>query len=368
MGGSNGITVKTSPSVRMRLIRQRMLPLVVWLAAIAAVAMLVLRQNHRVDALGLVQSEVVAMAPLNNGRVQDVQVALLDEVTVGQVVAVMDDAQIESDLEAAQSELARLQVALNAARASAQRSNADRLDLLEARLAVLGLTLQREVNRFLQSRAQLVVERQQRMVAAGALADAELQQTIGRYEALNLEIEQVELLVAQARERLDSALIGRPGNDAESSAQLLPLEQRMAAEESRLLSVQSRQSARILRSPVAGTVTEIRHRAGDAVSAGAPVVRITHRGAANIVVYVDETTAPLLELGESAQVSHRNTGSQAQLARVAKVGSSMVERPIELRRSQRTVEWGVPVILVRDPDQAQTFYPGQTVAVRLNVD
>ena len=132
-------SIKTSSQVRSRMLRRMVMPWVVWGIAVVAVVMLFQRQVRQVDAVGLVQVDEAVISPEENGTVQEVPLALLEEVTAGQVVAIMDDGTIEAELQAAEAALNRLRAELNGIRSAPPPSNreaANRQRLLVDRLLV----------------------------------------------------------------------------------------------------------------------------------------------------------------------------------------------------------------------------------------
>jgi hypothetical protein len=224
--------VPTSTQVRMRVWRQRVLPLLVWGVSLAVAILLYQRQAGQIDAIGLVQLDEVSLVSTIGGTVQLVKVSQFDEVTVDQVVVIMDYGVIDSAAD------------------------------------------------------QTGAQNQARMPA--------------------------------------------------------------------------------IRSPVAGTVTEILHPSGDQVLAGTPLLRISNQNATTIIVFLDEATVSAIKAGLPVQVFARTRPRAVHEASVARVGTSFVERPVQLRRNQGTIEWGVPVLL--DQLSGEGLIPGQVVDLRFTLD
>jgi multidrug resistance efflux pump len=204
------------------------------------------------------------------------------------------------------------------------------------------------------------------MVQSGVLDEVIYQEVLKRYEALQQEIGETEAMIQLSRDRARSLTDQAGGTqrpDEEFSGLLLPLQQGMAAQQARILEVQTRRATRVLRSSVAGTVTQIFHRAGDAVSAGSPLMMISNKEVTTIIAFVDEGAASRIEKGAEVKVYPRTVPGTTLLARVARIGTSMVERPVQVRQSQGTLEWGVPVLLTQMSEQA--LFPGQVVDLRL---
>ncbi len=122
---------------RFRFWRQRFLPTLVWVAAVACAALLIGRQTHYINAVGVVELDSAAVSPLMDGTVHSVSVDLLDTVGSGQIVVLMDDAQVTAELAVAEAELTHLRASLEAEE-----------ERLELELAMDTATQQDDLRRF----------------------------------------------------------------------------------------------------------------------------------------------------------------------------------------------------------------------------
>ena len=80
------INIKNYP-FRLRL---HLLPILVWLAAVACVIGLFTRRSQRFEIVGMARSHVVQVSVNCPARLKDVQVTLFEKVTKGQTVAIVD--------------------------------------------------------------------------------------------------------------------------------------------------------------------------------------------------------------------------------------------------------------------------------------
>ena len=67
-----------------------MIPIIVWLAAVACVVALFFFRSQRIEVVGLARAQTHTVSTVTPGRVIDLPVALYQPVAKGQIVAVID--------------------------------------------------------------------------------------------------------------------------------------------------------------------------------------------------------------------------------------------------------------------------------------
>jgi len=80
----------SSEGYRFGRLSMRILPVLVWLVAVACIVVLYQRRTRAFQVLGLAQGQVYEVAATCTGRLKSVPVGLFDKVEQGQIVAVLD--------------------------------------------------------------------------------------------------------------------------------------------------------------------------------------------------------------------------------------------------------------------------------------
>ncbi len=175
-------------------IRQQILPLLVWIAAVAGVAMLFYRGSQRFEVVGIAQSQVAQVCSPVDGRLKTVYVQLFDNVTKGQPVASLDDelltakiatvsataAHLRSQLVPTQEQLLANIAATELNRAEEQRRFA--VDVEKARLDILGLKAQIAADRITLENHAAELKISTDLLAKNAIAPYELDKAKALYE------------------------------------------------------------------------------------------------------------------------------------------------------------------------------------------
>jgi HlyD family secretion protein len=368
-------------SRRLRFWRRRYLPLVVWLAAIAAAGFLLERQAYRVDAVGVVELRQVAVAPLVNGALQSIGVDLLDPVKEGQLIGLMDDAEVAGELRIAESELSRLEASLAAENqrlvveqslAQAQNLNDFRQFVVneeQARLDLLDRQVSQETDRVALQRLEILLNRQKQLLEEQLIDVAAYDEARLQYANLEKQILENEAAIAVARRSLDEAIQRRSERekDAESTFPLDPFLQPFRAEirvqEARIAQLKDQRLQLALKAPVSGHISAVLCRTGQTVLAGSPIVMIADDRSQRVVAYVDEKAGRSIEPGAPVDLRSRLEPHIEINTAVSRVSLHVEEMPARLWRTPLVPQWGMPVLISDVP--SGLFIPGEVVQLRL---
>jgi len=375
--------IRTPLGRRVRFFRQRQLPVLIWIAAVASAVLLARRQAVRVDAIGIVEVRRATVAPQGVGTVKFVIPDLYDEVRAGEVVGGLDEARILAELQVVKTEIARLRAVIPAETARLQAADAaQRLDrqtqarrfawnLEGAELDLLDRCVILEVDRVEHERLTLVFERLRRLVAKGAASQADVDEAAAARKAVTIKISENTRVIAAAERRRDAA---RTRQDAlERTAelppgletQLEPIRRAVAVQQARLAELTLARAELVLRAPIDGVVSRILLRPGETATAGAPVMSIADPRTTRVVAYIPEGDGHLdVRVGDRVHLQRRTSPVQMLEAKVLRVGPAVEEIPIQGRRNPNLVEWGRPV-LIAATTPALDLYPGETVDVRI---
>ena len=376
--------------------RQQILPLFVWLAAVAGVAMLFYRGSQRFEVVGIAQSQVAQVCSPVDGRLKTVYVQLFDSVTKGQPVASLDDelltakiatvsataAQLRSQLVPAQEQLLANIAATELNRAEEQRRFA--VDVEKARLDILGLKAQIAADRITLENYSAEVKISTDLLAKNAIAPYELDKAKALYDALAKKVEQTEIQQTQAQEQLkiaqfrQDAFIAQKYQTPSVDAALDAMRKEVTVQEKLLDELEIQRKTLVITAPIDGTVVQILARANDAavhragegtlhkpgevVMAGQPILVIAQNKPKEIVAYAKE--GQLGQISAGTKVALVKNTSPAQIARseVASVGPVMEQLPARLWLNPNVPQWGLP-FLIKIPDGME-LTPGEIVGIR----
>lgn len=360
--------------------RTRVVVCAFWLVCLAGVVSLSRVEFRQVQALGLVETHDWAISTVMPARIAEIRTQLMAPVEAGQVLVTLDSSSYESELAVLEAQilLARAdlesmaeRIRLDAARLRQALVGDERqltVDYEEARLDYLALQVEVEVDRVKLQQVEANLRRQDELSRQGvvsqaiiedlSLLKAELETRI-RENTILAEVKQLQS--NERRERLNWV----DASTAESGVVALmePLRANIDRQHERVQLVLSQKREYVLTAPISGVVTRILHRPGEAVLAGDWILTISQPASTRVVAYLDDRVTSRVREGDRAMVQAAN-GTGARISgSVAHVGPAVIDRPLQLLSQPNILEWGVPVVIVLDDQQA--LRPGQRVRVSI---
>jgi HlyD family secretion protein len=327
------------------------------LAAALAAAALYLLQRHeggppvreaapapsRVAAEGRVEAEpgfdVDVSSGELNGRVAKILVREGEAVREGQLVAVLDNADLQARVAAAARELAVAESRLAEVLAGARRE-----EILQAAAALEGARASR-------AEAEKQVRRHRELLAQGMISPAALDAQERAFEVAGARVEELE----QHRRLLEAGPRG----------ETVKLHRDQVALARAGLEVQRRALDRtLIRSPIAGTVIKRYLDEGEGVTPEIPLLAVADLGRLWINAEVDETDAGKVRVGDSAEVTFEAYPGAVYRGRVSQVAQYAGQRAVRPRNP--AVNLGLKVVQVKIALEDRTpLKLGMTVDVRI---
>jgi multidrug resistance efflux pump len=377
-------------------IRQQILPLLVWIVAVAGVGVLFYHGSQKFEVVGIAQSQVAQVCSPVDGRLKTVYVQLFDNVTKGQPVASLDDelltakiatvsataAQLRSQLIPKQEQLLANISATELNRAEEQRRFA--VDVEKARLDILGLKAQIAADRITLESHAADLKISTDLLAKNAIAPYELDKTKALYEALAKKVEQTEIQLAQAQEQLkvaqlrQDAFIAQKYQSPSVDAAFDAMRKEVTVQEKLLDELEIQRKALVITAPIDGTVVQILARANDAAShragegtlhkpgevvmAGQPILVIAQNKPKEIVAYAKEGQLGQIAAGAKVVLVKNTVPSQIAQSEVASIGPVVEQMPARLWLNPNVPQWGQP-FLIKVPDGME-LTPGELVGIR----
>jgi len=392
-------------------LRMHLLPVLVWLGAIACVIGLFSWRSQRFEVLGIAQGQVHQIAASCTGRLKSVPVNLFEQVEVGQTLAVLDtildneqllEADLKSQLATAMAEAEHLTVQLVPTQEALLAEESDReinragqmrrflVDVEQARLQILGLKVQIASDRIVLDDLAFEVKITEDLLEKEAVAPYELQKVRVQYDSLAKKVEENQRMLEQsegdlkqAQQRLDEFIqrqMEHPSVD--SSLEIIRKEIRVQEELMSGLLVQLEtlklRKSLVLKSPFDGVVIPIQgqanqtilrrpgedviRRAGEVIRTGDPILAVAELKPSEIIAYVNENQLGLVQKKTEVEIVKNRYPEQKARSEVMYIGPTIELMPERLWRNPNVPQWGRPIV-IEIPERLELI-SGELVGIR----
>jgi len=230
---------------------------------------------------GRIEATDIDVATRSSGRLKELLVKEGDDVTEGQVIARMDTAPLDADLQRAQAQLKQAENSkTTAAAVLAQREQA-----VNTASAVVAQR-QAEVNL-----ATKQLQRTQELINKGFVSPQKLDEAQAQLAGAKAGLSAAQSQVAEAR----SAIVA-------TKSQLVEADSVIATAQASLARVQADLNDTVLRAPRAGRVQVLAAQAGEVLGAGGRVVSLVDVGDVYMTFFLPETAAGRLAIGSDVRL------------------------------------------------------------------
>lgn len=397
--------------INKRYYLRHLLPVTVWLGAVALVVWLFYHRTQRFEVVGIARGQIRQVAVSSTGRIREIAVDLFEPVRAGQTLAVVDtvldneqalEAELKAQLGATRAEAERLaalliptQEQLQADVAGLQISRADNqrrfaVDVENARLGILELQAAIASDRVTLNDLSMDVKILEDLLEKQAIAPYELQKVQVQHESLASKLKENERSLEQARADLKKA----EERYEEFSRQTLPeqsvdhaleairkeitvQEELMKGLLAQLAALETRRSVEVT-SPMDGVVIpvdsqandalmqrpgeQVMRRTGEVVSAGDPILAIAQKEPTEIIAYVGQSQLGFVKEAMAVELVTIREPRQVTQSFVSSIGPTIELKPQRLWRNPNIAEWGRPVLIQIPPDL--TIVPGEVIGIR----
>lgn len=327
--------------------RRRRAPLLVAAALVAAagvgLALVVGGRGSRpaaLEATGTVEATEAVLGFAAAGRIAEIRVHEGDVVTAGDVLAILDTAQVMARLRQA-----RAAVRVAAAQLSDLESGARPQELEDRRQAVSAA--QRTLEQ-----AELDLSRTRELAASDIVSRQAL-------DAAQTARDVAQARYEQARQALELAEAGARGE------QIAGARAALAAAQSAAGLVQASLPDYFVRSPFAGLVTVRAREPGESVVPGGAVVSVMNPADRWVRIYVPENRLGAVRIGERATIAIDAFPKRAFSGEVSWIAeeAEFTPRNVQTRDERVKLVYAVKVRITNDPELA--LKPGTPADVRL---
>jgi multidrug efflux pump subunit AcrA (membrane-fusion protein) len=391
-------------------LRLHLLPIIVWLAAVACVIGLFTRRSQRFEIVGMARSPVVHVSVNCQARLKAVPVKLFEKVTKGQTVAIVDTVldneqprlELQTQLNTIVAEIQHLSAQLIPTQETLLAEESDRtisriarmrtfdVDIENARIQILSLRSQIASDRILLEDLAAQVKDTRNLVEQKALAPYEQEKAQVQYDVLAKKIdenknllEQAKSDLEQARQRRDEYTKNNPFNPSVDDA-LEVIRKKIAVQENLMKGVNAQLDALMasesleVKAPIDGIVIPIQQQAnearllrpgekiigrpGEVVTAGEPILGIAEARPKEIIAYIGERLLGQLQANMPVELIKEREPPQIARSQITQIGPTMELMPERMWLNPNIPQWGRPV-LIEIPEGLELI-PGEMVGIR----
>ena len=390
----------SSKNCRFGRIYLHIIPILVWLVAVAGVAGLFLQRSQRFEVLGLAQGQIHQISATVTGRLRSVSVQLFEKVTVGQTLAIVDtvleDETLETQLGTIQAEIAHLTAQLVTIQDNYLAEKTDRqinyvtdkrrfsVDVESARLRILELKVLLASDRILLGDLNTEFKIARKLLEEDVIKPYELEKARVQYETLSKKIEENERLLEQSKsdlkqasQRYEEYKQQKPYSPPADSA-IEVVRKAIKVQEQLMNELLARLKPLELKSPINGVVISIQgnsnevalrrsgenllRMSGEVITAGDPILAVTEIEPREIVAYAREDQIGLIQKGTRVELIKNVSPEQIAQSQVTYVGPVVEQIPIRLWQNINIPQWGRPFLIKIPPKMKLT--PGELVGIR----
>lgn len=391
-------------------LRLHLLPILVWLGALACVIGLFTRRSQRFEIVGMARSPVVHVSVNCPAKLMTVPVKLFENVKKGQTVAivntVLDNEQprieLQTQLDAILAEIEHLSARLVPTQETLLAEESDRVinhiarmrtfdvDIESARIQILSLRSQIASDRIILEDLAMEARITRDLVEQKAIAPIQQEKAQVQYNALAKKIDENEKLLDQAKsdlkqtqQRRDEYAGSLPFNPSVDDA-LQVIRKQIAVQErlmngvlAQLEALKVRESLE-LKAPIDGVVIPIQQQAnevlmlrpgekimgqpGEVVTAGEPILAIAQAMPSEIIAYIGDRLLGQLQENVPVEIIKEREPPQIARSQITEIGPTMELMPERMWLNPNIPQWGRPV-LIEIPEGLELI-PGEMIGIR----
>jgi multidrug resistance efflux pump len=371
-------------------------PILVWIAALAGVIFLFYHRGQRVQVIGITQGRMYQVSAPVDSRLKIVAVELFEAVNKGQVLATLDDTELNAQIAITYAEIEHLKAQLLSVQDTMQAEAANMendsvrsmrqydIDIESSRLIVLEKKTLIGTDKISLEDLSVEVKIATELLEQDAISPYELQKAKTLYNVLAKKIELNQQLLSQAEQDLEQARqrreefgrlkIAHPSIDIA----LDTIRKQMTVQEKMIDELSLKREALKITSPVDGIVTQIQvnsnqaavrrpgeyvlRRPGEFVLAGDPILVVAGKEPTEIIAYIDQSQLSKVKETMVVQIVKNTEPKQVASSQVISLSPTMELMPQRLWRNPNVAQWGRPILIKIPPDLK--LLPGETVGIR----
>ena len=326
--------IPTPASQRWREFRIQILPFIVFVAILAGIVVMWKSYVQPIGVIGYADTNLVNVTCLQDGVISEMFVERFQNVTEGQVIAIVantDPELIKAQIDSAQAEIkvlaARHQVDVQRTEQAFQQLRQDAYDRLVQQAT--------DKENFLFAAQQFT--RSETEFKAGIGTQTSLDAARAKRDALLAAIEERGKQIADLQKFI--ATLGTNGDSKPSNAFTEAVE--MKAKELELSLKPS-----VLRAPISGMIGTVHHVKGERILRGMPIVSISDPETRHVIGYIRQPVSRIPTTNDHAYIMTRTQPRQTVRAEILRVGAQFeLINPALLATDIKRMEVGLPILV-----------------------
>ena len=321
--------------------------------------------NKDLVLIGTVDANQVIVSPQTQGRLQKLLVEEGTPVKSGELIAVIDPAELKAQAAAASANISSLQSKVSGMRYTEQSTKGSTSsEVANAQAKLRSMTSQLAQSQATLQRTESDSRRMIELAKQGVASDQERVQAETNLAAARANVQSLKDQVTAAEADLNAAVARtHQANAAQSTVASTQADLRNAEEQKRQAEV--RLGYTNIYAPVTGTVSVRAAREGEVLNVGQPIVTIVDLGDTWVRAAIPETQADHIGLGDTLRV--RLPGGTITSGKVFfKAAEADFATQRDVNRRKRDIKTIVLKVRLDNPKGA--YVPGMTAEVLVSPD
>jgi multidrug resistance efflux pump len=344
--------IPTPPAQRWREFRIQALPILTFIAAVAAIAVLWQRYVFPSNIVAQVDAETANVITTQLGTIEELRVERFQQVAKGDVIAVInpgDTNLLAATLHAVEADLAVLQERIDSGEVRAGQTYEN------TRLTYLEQLAQLQVSRINAKLAEAEFNMQKELFAGDTplVASNKYLVALYKWQAALTNVVEMEKFLAEKEKTL-------PRLRAENSNAVSVINEAVAAQKKVLTMTASNI---IIRAPIDGVITAVSNVVGSRVMPGASICTISSTKPERIIAYMRPPISHLPTAGDTLEVRRRSFKRQTAVATIKQVGSQLepIAPALAVLTGTSKIDLGLPFEVTLPPKMG--LLPGEVVDI-----
>ena len=324
--------IPTPASQRWREFRIQVLPFVVFLTVLTGIIFLWKSYVQPTGVIGYADTNLVNVTSLQDGLISQLLVERFQDVTNGQVIAVV--VNTDPELIKAQIESAQADIKLLAARTAVDAQRADQ-SFRQFRNELFSQQVQQATDSVNWILASNVLARTEVLFKEGTETQAAVDAALAKRDSYAAALDERGKQMQDLKKSIAQMADANKGADNASFAEAIE-------KKGRELEFMLRPTP--LTAPISGMVSMVHHVAGERILRGAPVVSVSDPETRRIIAYIRQPVTRVPTTNDFVMITSRSQPRQTARAPIIRVGAQMEPiSPALLASDAKRMEVGLPL-------------------------
>ena len=326
--------IPTPASQRWREIRIQVLPFVVFLTVLTGIVFLWKSYVQPVGVIGYADTNLVNVTSLQDGMISELFVERFQNVTNGQVIAVV--VNTDPDLIRAQIESAQADIKVLAARNAVDVQRTDQ-SFRQFRNELFAQQVQQATDRVNWIQAGTNFERADVLFKQGSLPLAAVEAAKATRDAYAAAIEERGKQMEDLKKSIEQMAAANKGGDKDAFTEAI---------EKKGMELELMLKPSQLKAPINGMISMVHHVKGERILRGMPVVSVSDPETRRIIGYIRQPVSIVPTTNDFVTITTRTQPRQTARGQILRVGGQLEPiNPSLLATDSKRVEVGLPILV-----------------------